>query len=99
VDAIAANETIETRFDCGNRINGFDQNPDLNHVAGFPIVAGGGEAGGDDHTGLILVDYKAVAHREPPLITVNRTLCPVVSFRPVGYPMNAANSTMERLRV
>jgi hypothetical protein len=66
VDAIAANEPIETRFDCGNRINGFDQNPDLNHVAGFTVVGLGGEAGGDNDSGLILVDYKAV-QREPPL--------------------------------
>jgi hypothetical protein len=82
VDATAANETIETRFDCGNRINGFDQNPDLNHVAGFPVVRWGFETGGDDHTDVVFVDNEAV-HREPPLITVNRTLCPVVSLRPV----------------
>jgi hypothetical protein len=64
VDAIAANETIETRADCFHGINGFDQDPHLDHVAGFPVVAGGGEAGCDYDTGGVFVENEAV-QREP----------------------------------
>jgi hypothetical protein len=46
-------------------INGFHQNPDLDHIARFPVVGCFGEAGGDDDTVLVFVDYEAV-HREPP---------------------------------
>jgi hypothetical protein len=66
VDAGTANETIQALFDRFNGINGFDKNPNLDHIARFPVVRSFGEAGGDDDTGLILVDYKAVDHREPP---------------------------------
>jgi hypothetical protein len=38
VDARSTDETIKALFDCFHGINGFDQNPDLNHVAGFPVV-------------------------------------------------------------
>jgi hypothetical protein len=51
------------RFD---GINGFDQNPDLNHISGFPVIGLGGEARGDDNPLGVFVNYKAVGHRIPP---------------------------------
>jgi hypothetical protein len=45
----------------------------LDHVARFPIVGSFREAGGDDDTGLILVDYKTVGHREPPINSMRAT--------------------------
>jgi hypothetical protein len=98
MDAISTDETVKACADRFHGVTGFNKNPYLDHVTRFPIVAGMREAGGDDHTVLILVENESV-HREPPLTTVNRKLCPVVSFLPLGYPIKAANSTMERLRV
>jgi hypothetical protein len=70
----------------------------LNHVAGFPVVTGGLEARRDDDTVAIFMEDESV-HATPPWITANRMLWPVVSLGPVGYPMKAANSTMDRFRV
>ena len=68
VAAIAADEAIQAGSDCGHRVFRFDEYPNLDHVSGFPIVAGGFEAGGDDHPLGVFVDNVAVAHREPPTI-------------------------------
>jgi hypothetical protein len=38
VDAGTANQTVEALFDRFHGINGFDQNPNLNHVARLPVV-------------------------------------------------------------
>lgn len=66
MDAIAADQTIRTGANRFHGIHGFDQNPYLNHVASLPIVAGFIESSGDDHTVLVFVENKAVAHRTPP---------------------------------
>jgi hypothetical protein len=82
MDAIAADQTVQPRSNCFGRGNGFDKNPNLDHIARFPIVGRGREAGRDDHAVAILVKDKSV-QRAPPLITVKRTLWPVVSLGPV----------------
>ena len=65
VDAVSTDEAIQALFDGFHRIHGFDQNPDLEHVARFPVVGGMREAGGDGHPVLVLVEDVAV-QREPP---------------------------------
>ena len=65
VDAVAADEAIKSGFNRGHRILGFDQNPNLNHVAGFSIVARGFKAGGDDDPLGVLVKEKAVQSTPP----------------------------------
>jgi hypothetical protein len=81
--AIATNKPIKARADRFGRGNGFDQNPYLDHIASLPVIGGGFKARGNDHTVAIFVDDVSVAHRAPPLITVNRKLWPVVSLGPV----------------
>ena len=66
VSAVAADEAIKAGFDRGHRVFRFAQNPDLDHVSGFPVVARVLKPGGDDHTGVILVEDVAV-HSTPPL--------------------------------
>ena len=72
VATIAADNAVKSGSDGGHRVFRFAQDPHLDHVAGFPIVARGGEAGGDGHPLGVFVEEKAIAHRSPPLITVNR---------------------------
>jgi len=67
VDAISANETIQTFLDRADGVHKLHKDPDLNHVSGFPVVRSFREARRDDDTVLVFVDYKAVAHREPPI--------------------------------
>ena len=67
VSAIAADNAIQAGFNRGHRIFRFAQNPDLDHVAGFPVVARGFKAGGDHDTDVILVENESV-QREPPTI-------------------------------
>jgi hypothetical protein len=66
--AIAANNPVQAGSNRGNRIFRFAENPHLDHVSGFPVIGGGGEAGRDDHTVGVLVENEAVAHSEPPTI-------------------------------
>lgn len=66
VSAIAANQTVKSGSNRGHRIFGFAENPNLDHVARFPIVGGFGKARRDYDTVLILVDDVAV-HRIPPI--------------------------------
>ena len=68
VDAIATNEPVQAGLDRFNGINGFAKDPDLDHVARFPVVRSFREAGRDDDPLGVFVDYEAVGHREPPLI-------------------------------
>lgn len=72
VSAIAANDAVQAGTDCGNGILRFAENPDLNHVAGFPVVGGGSKARRNDHTSMILVENEAVDHREPFSIRIER---------------------------
>lgn len=72
VPAVSADQTVKAGSDCGHRILGFAENPHLDHISGFPVVAGGFKARGNDYAVLIFVKYVTVAHREPPLITVKR---------------------------
>jgi len=51
-------------FDRFHGIHKLHKDPDLDHIAGFPIVGSFGEASRDDHSVLILVDYESVAHWE-----------------------------------
>lgn len=83
VSAIAANQAIQARRDSFDGIHGTDKDPDLNHVSGLAVFAGGFEARRDDHAVAVFVEDKSV-HRTPPFKTVNRTLRPVVSLRPEG---------------
>jgi hypothetical protein len=64
--AIAANNPIQAGSNRGHGVFRFAENPDLDHVAGFPVIAGGGKPGGDHDSVVILVENESVAHREPP---------------------------------
>ena len=66
VDAVAADEAVQARSDCFHRIHGFAQDPYLNHVSGFPVVAGCGKTGGDNDSFGVFVENEAVAHSTPP---------------------------------
>jgi hypothetical protein len=99
VHAIAADQTVQARADRFGGGNGFNEYPNLNHVSGLPVVRRGREASRDNDSVGVFMKDESVAQREPPLMTVNRKLWPVVSLRPDGYPMKAANSTMDRFRV
>ena len=68
VSAITADNAVKSGANRGNRVFSFAENPDLDHVAGFPIVRRGFETRGDDDPGGIFVKEKAIAHREPPTI-------------------------------
>jgi hypothetical protein len=70
--AIAANNPVQAGSNGGHGVFRFAENPDLDHVAGFPIVAGGGKPGRDDHTGVIFVKDKSV-HRVPPRLSMMAT--------------------------
>ena len=67
VSAIAADNAVQAGFDRGHRVTGFNQNPHLEHVAGFSIVAGGLKARCNDDPQGVLMKEKAV-QREPPTI-------------------------------
>jgi hypothetical protein len=97
---VSTNQAVQSFLDCLDGIAGFDQNPDLDHRAGLPVVRRGGETRRDHDAGAVLVKNEAV-QRTPPLITVNRTLRPDSSFGRPGtrYPMNAENSTTRPSRV
>jgi hypothetical protein len=68
MDAVTANQTIQARPNRFRGGNGFNQDPNLNHVTGFPVVRRGFKAGGDDNAGMILVKEEAV-QREPPMMS------------------------------
>ena len=65
VPAVAADDAVKSGFDGCDGIFSFAQNPNLEHVTGFPVVARGFKAGGDHDTGVILMKEKAV-QRAPP---------------------------------
>lgn len=65
VSAVSADKAVKSGFDRGHGIFRFAENPDLDHVAGFPVVARCGEPGGDDHPLGVFMKEKAV-QREPP---------------------------------
>jgi hypothetical protein len=74
VNAGSTDKTIKAgtyRF-CGG--NGFNEYPDLDHVACLSIVAGGGESRGNDHAVLVFMKEEAVAHREPPRVSMRATM-------------------------
>jgi len=65
VNAVAADKPIKARADRFGGGNGFNQDPNLDHVARFPIVRGVIEAGGDDNAQGVLMEDETV-QREPP---------------------------------
>ena len=67
MDAVSTDEAIQARFDRFHGVTGFNQNPHLEHVAGFSIVAGGLKARCNDDPQGVLMKEKAV-QREPPTI-------------------------------
>ena len=67
VSAIAADNAVKTGLDGGHRVFRFAEDPHLEHVAGFPVVGCMGEARGDGHPGVILMEDESV-QREPPTI-------------------------------
>jgi hypothetical protein len=66
VNAVAADKTVKAGFNRFGRGNGFNQDPDLDHVARFPIVRGMSKARGDDNPQGVLVEDETVVHSEPP---------------------------------
>ena len=67
MSAVSTDNAVKAGFDGFHGIFRFAENPHLEHVARFPVVRGMGKAGGDDHTGMILMKEKSV-QREPPTI-------------------------------
>lgn len=74
VSAIAANDAVQAGTDCGNGIFRFAKDPNLDHVARFPVVGGFGEACCDDNPLGVLVENESVAHREPPIDSMRATI-------------------------
>ena len=68
VSAIAADEAVKARADGGNGVLRFAENPNLDHVTGFPVVARGFKAGGDDDAVGVLVENESV-QRAPPTMS------------------------------
>jgi hypothetical protein len=66
MDAVAADKPIESLLNRFHGVNGFDKDPNLNHVARFPIVGGMSKARCNDDPLRVLVEDEAVAQREPP---------------------------------
>jgi hypothetical protein len=62
MDAISTDQTVKAGSDRGHGVNGFDQDPHLYHVSGFPVVAGGLKPGGDYDPGVIFMEEKSVTH-------------------------------------
>jgi len=58
--AVAADETVATGLDGGNGILGTDQDPNLDHVPGLPVLGFAGEACRDYDAICVLVDDVAV---------------------------------------
>jgi hypothetical protein len=54
--AMPADQMIQSGFDCLNRIDRLDQDPNLNHVARFGVLTTGGETSGNDDTEFVLMD-------------------------------------------
>ena len=63
--AIAADNPIQAGSNRGHGVFRFAENPHLNHVSRFPVIAGGFEAGGDDHAGVVFVENEAVQSKPP----------------------------------
>jgi hypothetical protein len=74
--AIAANDSVKSGSDRGHGVLRFAENPDLDHVARFPVVGGFGEASGDHDPVVILVKYEAV-QREPPIASMRATMATI----------------------
>ncbi len=55
VGTVAAYKVIQSGFDRLNRVDGFDQDPDLDHVASLGVTRTGGEPGCDDDTVRVLM--------------------------------------------
>lgn len=72
VGAVAADEPVETFLDCADRIHCADQNPDLNHRAGLPVVRWGVESGRDDHSLGVFVEDEAIQRLPPSNIACSR---------------------------
>jgi hypothetical protein len=66
VDAVAADKPVKAGLDCFCGGNGFNEYPDLDHVACLPVIARGGKPGRDNHPGVIFVEDVAV-HKRPPI--------------------------------
>jgi hypothetical protein len=72
MDAVSTHKAIEALFNRFHGIAGFDQYPNLNHRAGFTVVAGGFKAGRDDDAGRVFMEYKSV-HWRPPIDSMRAT--------------------------
>jgi hypothetical protein len=80
--AVTADEAVKS---CPNRFcggNGFNEYPNLDHVARLPVVGTGFEARCDDDTVLVLVKEKTVAHRLPPIDSMRATRV-MMSAKPI----------------
>lgn len=64
--AIAAYQTVQARPNRFGGGNGFDEYPNLNHVARLPVVGRGGEARCNDHAIEIFMEKESV-HWAPPI--------------------------------
>ena len=51
-----ANKRVKATLDCLNRIDGFHEYPDLNHIARFLVLGRSGEPGCDNDPVIILME-------------------------------------------
>ena len=74
MDARSTDEAIQAGSDCFHRIHRFDEYPNLDHVAGFPIVRRGFKTRGDYHPVGVFMENESV-QREPPSVmgTIDRS--------------------------
>ena len=64
---IAADNAVKSGSDGGHRVFRFAQDPDLNHVTGFPVVGRMSKARGDYYAHGVFMKNESV-QREPPTI-------------------------------
>ena len=95
VDAVAANQTIQARSDCGHGIFRFAEYPNLEHVTGFPVFRGGFEARGDDDADGVFMKEKAV-QRTPP--TRNSATQSAMAEITRNAPIKSARAVRKGLR-
>jgi hypothetical protein len=63
--AIAADNPVQAGSNRGHGVFRFAENPNLDHVAGFPVVTRSFKARGDDDSGVVFMKNEAVQSKPP----------------------------------
>jgi hypothetical protein len=67
MDARSADKPVKAGSDCFCGTHRAHEYPNLNHVSGFPVIAGVIEARGDNDSLRVFMKDEAVVHRRPPI--------------------------------